>query len=99
VIENLLAVAREGVQGHSYRTSGGAEIDLMLHLPDGGLWAVEIKRSLTPRPERGFHAGCADLNPERRFLVYPGAEPYPLTPEIEVIPLRHLAARRLEEAS
>jgi len=99
VIENLLAVAPEGVQGYFYRTSGGAEIDLLLHLPDGRLWAVEIKRSLTPRPKRGFHAACADLDPERRFVVYPGAEPYPLTAEIEAIPLRHLAERLLEAAA
>jgi len=98
VIENLLDVAPEGVEGYFYRTGGGAEIDLLLHFPGGRLWAIEIKRSLSPRPERGFHSGCADLDPERRFLVYPGAEPYPLTPEIEVIPLRDLA-RRLADST
>jgi len=66
VIENLLAVVPEGVQGHFYRTSGGAEIDLVLSFPDGRLWAVEIKRSLSPRPERGFHAACTDISPARR---------------------------------
>ncbi len=96
VVENLLNVAPEGVLGYFYRTGGGAEIDLLLHFPDGPLWAIEIKRSLSPRPERGFHSGCADLNPERRFLVYPGAEPYPLTPEIEVLSLRDLALRLVE---
>ncbi len=93
VIENLLAVAPEGVGGFFYRSAGGAEIDLLLQFPDGKLWAVEIKRSLTPRPRRGFHSACADLEPEGRFVVYPGAEAFPLTPEIEAIPLRHLALR------
>jgi uncharacterized protein len=55
VIENLLASAPRGVQGYFYRTSGGAEIDLLLACPDGRLWAMEIKRSLAPRPERGCH--------------------------------------------
>jgi len=53
--------------------------------------AVEIKRSLSPRPERGFHSACADLKPERRFLVYPGDEAYPLADGIEAIPLPNLA--------
>ncbi len=97
VIENLLNLAPEGVHGYFYRTGGGAEIDLLLHFPGGRLWAVEIKRSLAPRPERGFHSACADLQPERRFVVYPGAETFPLTPEIEAVPVRDLA-RRLAEA-
>ena len=96
VIENLLTVAPEGVQGYFYRTSGGAEIDLLLHFPDGHLWAVEVKRSLSPRPERGFHSGCADLNPTRRFIVYPGTEKYPLSEDIQVIPLRELAELLVE---
>jgi len=97
VIENLLTVAPEGIQGYFYRTSGGAEIDLLLHFPDGRLWAVEVKRSLAPRPERGFHSGCADLNPVRRFVVYPGAETYPLSKDIQAIPLRELASLLVEE--
>ena len=74
--EQLLAVAPEGVQGYFYRTSGGAEIDLLLVFPGGRLWAAEIKRSLAPRPETGFHSACADLGPERRFMIYPGEESY-----------------------
>ncbi len=90
VIENLLGSAPAMVQGHFYRTSGGAEIDLLLAWPNGRLWAVEIKRSLTPRPERGFHSACADLLPERKFVVYPGAERYRLAPDIEAVPLAAL---------
>jgi len=96
VIENLLTVAADGVDGYFYRTSGGAEIDLLLQFPDGGMWAIEIRRSLTPRVERGFHVACADLNPTRRFVVYPGAETYPLSPDIQAIPLWNLA-KILEE--
>lgn len=93
VIENLLNVAASrGIVGYFYRTSGGAEIDLLLAHPDGRLWAVEVKRSLAPKPERGFHSACADLAPERGFLVYPGAETYPVSEHIEAIPPRALAA-------
>jgi hypothetical protein len=92
VIENLLSVAPDGVTGYYYRTSGGAEIDLLLVFPDGRRWAVEVKRSLKPQPERGFYSACADLAPARRFIVYPGKERYPLTPDIEAVPLPDLAA-------
>ncbi len=93
VLEALLTVAPADVQGYFYRTSGGAEIDLLLHFPGGRLWAVEVKRSLAPRPKKGFHAACADLAPERRFVVYPGHEAYPLGHETEAVPLAELARR------
>jgi predicted AAA+ superfamily ATPase len=91
VVENLLNCAGDQAQGHFYRSSGGAEIDLLLSWSNGELWAVEIKRSLSPKVERGFHAACADLDPQRRFVVYPGQERYRLAENIEAISLSDLA--------
>jgi predicted AAA+ superfamily ATPase len=86
-IENLLQCAPANVQGYFYRTSGGAEVDLLLVWPGGDVWAIEIKRSLTPKVERGFHAACDDLQPKRKLVVYPGQEPYPLGHDIIATPL------------
>lgn len=91
VIENLLMCAANKVQGYFYRTSGGAEMDLLLSWPNGSLWAIEVKRSLSPKVERGFHAACADLTPVKKFVVYPGVERYRLTADIEAISLEDLA--------
>jgi predicted AAA+ superfamily ATPase len=93
VVDNLLAVLPERSNAAFYRTSGGAEIDLVLELPGSRLWAVEIKRSLTPTPARGFHHACLDLKPERRFIVYAGEEAYVKSGEIEVVGLRDLMTR------
>ncbi len=90
VIENLLACVPAGVQGYFYRTSGGAEIDLLLVWPNGELWALEIKRSLTPKVERGFHAASDDLSPARKFVVYPGKESFPLGHDVQAVPLATL---------
>jgi hypothetical protein len=91
VIEHVLAAAPEGTAGHFYRTSAGAEIDLVLHLPGGELWAIEVKRSLAPRPDKGFHHACTDLSPARRFIVYPGDERYLLKADLDAMPLPALA--------
>jgi predicted AAA+ superfamily ATPase len=91
VIENLLTCARGGAEGYFYRTVGGAEIDLLLAWPDGNLWAIEIKRSLSPKVERGFHAACKDLAPAHRYVVYPGDEAFPLAADIQAVPLAQLA--------
>ena len=73
-----------------YRTAAGAEIDLLLALPGGKLWAVEIKRSSAPKLERGFHLACDDLKPDKRFVVYPGNDRFPLDAHAEVIGLSAL---------
>ncbi|MCP9455541.1 MAG: ATP-binding protein [Nitrospira sp.] len=91
VIENLLASVPEGTSAFYWRTSGGAEVDVLLELPGGERWAIEIKRSLTPSPSRGFHEACSDLAPQQRFVVYPGAERFPLKTGTEAVPPLALA--------
>jgi predicted AAA+ superfamily ATPase len=92
VVENLINSAPEGTAGYFYRTAGGAELDLLLVFAGGERWAVEVKRSVRPRPERGFYAACDDLAPDRRYVVYPGTERYPLGADVEAVPLALLAA-------
>ena len=92
VIENALASAPEEAQGFFYRTSAGAEIDLLLEWAHGERWAIEVKRSLAPKLERGFHLACADVEPTRRIVVHPGRERFPLAGGIEAMPLDALLA-------
>lgn len=92
VIENVLVSAGDKCEGYFYRTGGGAEIDLLLAWPGGKLWAIEIKRSLSPKLERGFHAACEDLAPVRKFVVYAGRERFRVAADIEVLSLEELAA-------
>ena len=98
VIETLVAASPVGTQANFYRTSAGAEIDLLLILPGQRLWAIEVKRSLSPKLERGFHQACDDLAPARRIVVYPGAERFPSTHGTEVMSLPLLARDLLSEA-
>ena len=91
VIESLLAVAPERAFASFYRTVAGAEIDLLLELPGGALWAIEIKRSLSARPEKGFHIACEDLKPDKRFVVNAGLEQYPVDAQTTAIGLPGIA--------
>ncbi|MDE2771533.1 MAG: ATP-binding protein [Bacteroidota bacterium] len=92
VIENLLSDAYPRTRASFYRTSAGAELDLVLEIP--GFQrpiAIEIKRSLTPSLGKGFHSAISDIEPERAFVVYAGEERYPVGKSIEVIGLREMA--------
>jgi uncharacterized protein len=93
VLENLLAAAPARTMSGFYRTAAGAEVDLVLELPgQRGVWAIEIKRSLTAGPGRGFHNAREDLKPKRSFVVYAGDERYPITADVEAIGVREMAS-------
>jgi len=55
VLESLLSVLPWRSSAFFYRTRVGAEIDLVLEHGDGTIWAIEIKRALSAKVERGFH--------------------------------------------
>lgn len=91
VIENLITAAPAFTVPGFYRTSGGAEIDLLLELPGGERWAIEVKRSRAAKPARGFYEACEDLKPAKRFVVHAGQERYPVSADLEAIGLRELS--------
>jgi hypothetical protein len=91
VIENLLSVSPSRTKSSFYRTSAGAEIDLVLELPGGETWAIEIKSGLTPKLEKGFHHALEDIKPARSFVVYSGVDRYPVTEDTDAIGLLELA--------
>ncbi|MXZ71304.1 MAG: ATP-binding protein [Acidobacteria bacterium] len=93
VIENLLRVAPSFTDAGFYRTSAGAEIDLVLDLPGRrGRWAIEVKHGLAPALARGFYHARDDLEVNRSFVVYSGEDRYPIAEDIEAIGLREMAS-------
>jgi predicted AAA+ superfamily ATPase len=87
VLENLLTCLPIGVTPWFYRTSAGAEIDLIIEKNSKERYAIEIKRSQTPSVSKGFHLGCEAIKATKRFIVYSGRERFPVTKDITAIPL------------
>jgi len=102
VIENLIAVSPPETDALYYRSSNGAEIDLLLDVPGSGLWAIEVKLSFTPKVSAGFHHACRDVGAVRKLVVHPGEEEYCLRGGVTVMPLqklmRELDGRRFGES-
>lgn len=91
VIETLIRAAPDRAQASFYRTATGVEVDLILELPGNRLWAIEIKRGLAPKVEKGLRVALADLKPDKAFLVSSGDERYSKGEGIEAIGLSALA--------
>ncbi len=90
VIEALLNAAPVNTSAGFYRTSNGAEIDLVMNIPGQGVWAIEIKRGQNTPPRRGFYSACEDIEPQQRYVVYPAGEAYGLGQGVQAIGLRGL---------
>jgi predicted AAA+ superfamily ATPase len=92
VMEKLVAAAPMRSVPLFYRAATEAEIDLLLEIPSHGLWAIEVKRRLSARPEKGFFTACEDVKPDKRFVVNSGTERYAVSEGVEAISLKDMAA-------
>ena len=92
VIENLLSIVPDRTLASFYRTSAGAEVDLVLEFPgQQEKWAVEIKRGLSVKLGRGFYSAIEDIQPDRSFVVTAGEERYPISEGVEAIGVAKIA--------
>jgi len=98
-IETLIAAAPADTAAYFYRTAAGAELDLVLRLPNGSIWAVEIKRTTTPKVSRGFHLAVADIKADHRLLVYAGDRDLPLADGLRAMPLDRAVAVLSQQAA
>ena len=92
VLETLIRAAPDRTQASFYRTATGVEIDLVLELPGGPVWAIEVKRGLVTVPTRQLRVALDDIRPERAFVVYGGDERYPLPGGVEAIGLSEMVS-------
>lgn len=87
VAENIITALSNKWRYSYYRTSTQAEIDLILEGPGNEIWAIEIKRSAAPALSKAFHTACEDVGATRKFVVYAGTEPFPMSGNTEAIGL------------
>ncbi len=76
-----------------YRSSSGAEIDLILEKGNYKI-AIEIKSSATPRLTQGFFEAKKVINPNETFVIAPVDEPYLLKNNVWVYNLDHFLTKQ-----
>ena len=94
-MENILAFAKN-YEPSFYRTSAGAEIDLILRRGRRTL-AFELKSSSVPRVSKGFWNALEDIAPDEAYVVAPVKESYPMKGDVMVSPLQEIIAKLQEE--
>ena len=92
VLETLVRAVPDGARASFYRTATGVEMDLVLELPGGTVWAIEVKRGLAVSPTRHLRIALGDIAPERAFVVYGGTERFPLQGGAEAIGLQEMVS-------
>ncbi len=87
-MENIITFANN-YEPSFYRTSAGAEIDLILRKGRQTL-AFEFKSSTVPKVTKGFWNALDDISPDKAFVVAPVKEPYPIKGGVLVSPLEKI---------
>ena len=91
VIENILRAAPERTEASFYGTATKVEVDLVLDLPGGERWAIEIKRGLAT-VNRALRVAFDDVQPDRAVIVHGREGRFPKGNEVEAMDLAHLLA-------
>ena len=89
VIEQIL-LSEPYDEAFFWATHQGAEIDVVLRHGDR-LFGVEVKRADAPRTTPSIRIALNDLGLERVAVVYPGTQRYPVTEQVEAVPLAYLS--------
>jgi uncharacterized protein len=90
VIEQVIALTRPE-RVYFWATHQGAEIDLVLS-HRSTVYGVECKRTDAPRMTRSIRNAIEDVGLERVVVIYPGQKRYPITEQVEAVPLQALAS-------
>ena len=91
VIETLCGAISPETEPYFYRTSNGAEIDLVLVVGGRPHTAIEIKRSPAKAVSRGFHTACDEMNISHRYVVSTTEDRFPVKNGVEAIGVVELA--------
>ena len=97
VIEQIANLAPRGAQISFFRTSAGAELDLVVE-KGARRFVFEVKLSSAPSVSKGFWLAREDVEAEHAFVVAPVASSYPLAKGVEVIPAERIAELFVEGA-
>ena len=85
IIENILTGLSRW-QASYYRTSNGAEIDLILTKGTRTI-AVEIKSSTSPKVSKNFWSSIETIAPDKTYIIAPVEDTYPIAENVLVMPL------------
>lgn len=91
VIEQIINMITKKHTSYFYRTSAGAEVDLLVVKGDRPVLCIEVKLSLSPLPTQGFFNAMDDLNCKEGIIVYPGDDTYSIKHNVKVIPIVKLS--------
>lgn len=93
VVENIHSVLPRRAETYFYRTTAGAEIDLVIKMPSSEIWAVEIKHGTAPKLGKHYSQTCRDVGATRKYVVYGGDDEFPIGDDVNVISLHKLMSK------
>ncbi len=99
VVENIHSVLPRLAESWFYRTAAGAEIDLVIKMPNADIWAVEIKHGVAPKLGKHFSQTCDDVGATHKFVVYGGDDEFSVGDNVRMISLSKIMEKLISAQS
>ena len=77
IVQQICALLPKGADVGFYRTTAGAELDLVVEL-GSKKYGFEIKFSSAPKVSRGFWLACQDIGVDHAYVVAPVQQGWPM---------------------
>jgi uncharacterized protein len=97
VIEQISQLLPDELSLYFYRTSAGAEVDLVIVRGLEPWMCVEIKHTSSPKISRGFLNVIEDLKTNNNYIITPETDSFQLNEKVKVSNLLHFISNELPE--
>lgn len=87
VIETIHSVLPRRAETYFYRTTAGAEIDLLIKMPSSKVVAVEIKYGVAPTIPKHYSRTCDDVGASHKYIIYGGDDTFSVGDDVTVLSL------------
>ena len=88
MLKNIHSVLPRLAETYFYRT--GAEIDLVIKMPDAEVWAIEIKYGIAPKLGKHFNQTWENVGATQKYVVYGSDDEFPIGNDVQMISLQKL---------
>ena len=88
IVNQIAGILKDEYNLYFYKTSHGAEVDLLIEHALHIVIAIEIKMTNAPKLSKGNHIAFQDVNADENYVITPTSDTYPIKENIRVISIK-----------
>ncbi len=88
IVNQIAGILKDEYNLYFYKTSHGAEVDLLIEHTLHIVIAIEIKMTNAPKLSKGNHIAFQDVNADENYVITPTSDSFYIKENIQVISIK-----------